>query len=88
MWKNKERSVDLGGVFGLLIIKHVTLQKDCCSRLAVRSRIISTLLPQIHVEYSKGTFPHVINHLSTAILRRAWECSLSFYISDSCIRWR
>jgi hypothetical protein len=27
MWKNKERSVDEGGVFGLSIIKHVTLQK-------------------------------------------------------------
>ena len=27
MWKNKERSVDQGGVFGLSIIKHVTLQK-------------------------------------------------------------
>jgi hypothetical protein len=27
MWKNKERSVDSGGVFGLSIIKHVTLQK-------------------------------------------------------------
>jgi hypothetical protein len=27
MWKNKERSVDWGGVFGLSIIKHVTLQK-------------------------------------------------------------
>jgi hypothetical protein len=27
MWKNKERSVDCGGVFGLSIIKHVTLQK-------------------------------------------------------------
>jgi hypothetical protein len=27
MWKNKERSVDRGGVFGLSIIKHVTLQK-------------------------------------------------------------
>jgi len=27
MWKNKERSVDYGGVFGLSIIKHVTLQK-------------------------------------------------------------
>ncbi|PNF14105.1 hypothetical protein B7P43_G01068, partial [Cryptotermes secundus] len=27
MWKNKERSIDLGGVFGLSIIKHVTLQK-------------------------------------------------------------
>jgi hypothetical protein len=27
MWKNKERSLDWGGVFGLLIIKHVTLQK-------------------------------------------------------------
>jgi hypothetical protein len=27
MWKNKERSVDWGGVFGLSIIKHVTSQK-------------------------------------------------------------
>jgi hypothetical protein len=27
MWKNKERSVDWGGVFGLSIIKHVNLQK-------------------------------------------------------------
>ena len=27
MWKNKERSVDEGGVFGLSIIKHVTSQK-------------------------------------------------------------
>jgi hypothetical protein len=27
IWKNKERSVDWGGVFGLSIIKHVTLQK-------------------------------------------------------------
>ena len=27
MWKNKERSVDYSGVFGLSIIKHVTLQK-------------------------------------------------------------
>ena len=27
MWKNKERSVDYGGVFGLSIITHVTLQK-------------------------------------------------------------
>jgi hypothetical protein len=27
MWKNKERSVDWGDVFGLSIIKHVTLQK-------------------------------------------------------------
>jgi hypothetical protein len=27
MWKNKERSVDRGGVFGLSLIKHVTLQK-------------------------------------------------------------
>jgi hypothetical protein len=27
MWKNKKRSVDQGGVFGLSIIKHVTLQK-------------------------------------------------------------
>jgi hypothetical protein len=27
MWKNKERSVDWGGVCGLSIIKHVTLQK-------------------------------------------------------------
>jgi hypothetical protein len=26
-WKNKERSVDCGGVFGLSIIKHVTLQQ-------------------------------------------------------------
>ena len=27
MWKNKESYVDEGGVFGLSIIKHVTLQK-------------------------------------------------------------
>ena len=27
MWKNKEMSVDYGGVFGLSIITHVTLQK-------------------------------------------------------------
>ena len=27
MWKNKESYVDYGGVFGLSIIKHVTLQK-------------------------------------------------------------
>jgi len=27
MWKNKERYVDEGGVFGLSIIKHLTLQK-------------------------------------------------------------
>ena len=27
MWKNKERYIDLDGVFGLSIIKHVTLQK-------------------------------------------------------------
>jgi hypothetical protein len=27
IWKNKERSVDSGGVFGLSTIKHVTLQK-------------------------------------------------------------
>jgi hypothetical protein len=27
MWKNKERSVDSGGVSGLSIIKHVTLRK-------------------------------------------------------------
>ena len=27
MWKNKESYVDLGGVFGLSIIRHVTLQK-------------------------------------------------------------
>ena len=27
MWKNKEGYVDKGGVFGLSIIKHVTLQK-------------------------------------------------------------
>ena len=27
MWKNKESYVDKGGVFGLSIIKHVTLQK-------------------------------------------------------------
>ena len=27
MWKNKESYVDLGGVFGLSIIKRVTLQK-------------------------------------------------------------
>ena len=27
MWKNKERSVDEGGIFGLSIIKHVALQK-------------------------------------------------------------
>ena len=27
MWKNKESYVDLGGVFCLSIIKHVTLQK-------------------------------------------------------------
>jgi len=27
MWKNKKSYVDLGGVFGLSIIKHVTLQK-------------------------------------------------------------
>jgi len=26
MWKNKQRSVDYGGVFGLSIIEHVTLQ--------------------------------------------------------------
>ena len=28
MWKNKEMSVDKGGVFGLSIIKHVTLPKS------------------------------------------------------------
>ena len=28
MWKNKESYVDYGGVFGLSIIKHVTLQKS------------------------------------------------------------
>ena len=28
MWKNKESYVDLGGVFGLSIIKYVTLQKN------------------------------------------------------------
>ena len=27
MWKNKESYVDKGGVFGLSIIKYVTLQK-------------------------------------------------------------
>ena len=27
MWKNKESYVDEGGVFGLSIIKHVTLKK-------------------------------------------------------------
>ena len=27
MWKNKENYVDYDGVFGLSIIKHVTLQK-------------------------------------------------------------
>ena len=27
MWKNKESYVDEGGVYGLSIIKHVTLQK-------------------------------------------------------------
>ena len=27
LWKNKERSVDYSGVFGLSILKHVTLQK-------------------------------------------------------------
>ena len=27
MWKNKESYVDKGGVFGLSLIKHVTLQK-------------------------------------------------------------
>ena len=27
MWRNKESYVDEGGVFGLSIIKHVTLQK-------------------------------------------------------------
>jgi hypothetical protein len=27
MWKNRERSVDLCGVFGLSIMKHVTSQK-------------------------------------------------------------
>jgi hypothetical protein len=29
MWKNKERSIDYGGVFGLSIIKPVTLKKSC-----------------------------------------------------------
>ena len=28
MWKNKESYVDQSGVFGLSIIKHVTLQKN------------------------------------------------------------
>ena len=27
MWKNKESYLDKGGVFGLSIMKHVTLQK-------------------------------------------------------------
>jgi hypothetical protein len=40
MWKNKERSVDGGGAFGLSIIKHVTLQKIVVHDFQYDPRII------------------------------------------------
>ena len=40
MWKNKERCVDYGGVFGLSIIKHVTLQKIVAHDFRYDPRII------------------------------------------------
>ena len=40
MWKNKESYVDYGGVFGLSIIKHVTLQKIVAHDFRYDPRII------------------------------------------------
>ena len=49
MWKNKESYVNEGGVFGLSIIKHVTLQKIVAhdfrydSRITLRNQLPNTL---------------------------------------------
>jgi hypothetical protein len=40
MWKNKERTVDLDGVFGLSIIKHVTLQRIVAHDFQYDSRML------------------------------------------------
>jgi hypothetical protein len=55
MWKNKERSVDLGGVFGLSIMKHVTLQKIVAHDFRYDPRISSLSGSMAAVFYpSKG----------------------------------
>ena len=43
MWKNKESYVDYGGVFGLSIIKYVTLQKIVAHDFWYGPRIRATI---------------------------------------------
>jgi hypothetical protein len=60
MWKNKERSVDLGGIYGLSRIQHVTLQKivahdfryDPCIWLLLMYKTTTWLLHYIYTVLS------------------------------------
>jgi hypothetical protein len=66
MWKNKERSADWGGVFGLSIIKHVTLQNIVAHDFQYDPRTIRYVRFQHYKEtdnistQSLSTFPYII----------------------------
>ena len=62
MWKNKESYVDYGGVFGLSIIKHVTLQKIVAHDFRYDPRI--TKLPLYTALRNIGEWRYSSSHSS------------------------